>query len=302
MSSGLSVVMPARSGRALTAACLKSLFYTFQSMPGEVEFLLLDDASDPAYGISPMYAQFAEKIGRPVRAWRFTERQHYSGVFAFGLAKSTAPLVFFVSNDMQVTPSFISTLLGVAALVPEAGTVRGTSAYTDSFPDHKVVAPLPMRDYEDILSFSAWVAAHQRLAWVEDRLLSGDAILVRRALVDAIGVFDTDMYGYYSDLDYGLRAQRAGFRLVCAKGAWLHHEGAGHVKEEAAMDQRPFRDAHESRRTLIQAAYERFREKWDPTLPPRHEGVFYDFERLRSTERRPRIDHEPFREVAVETI
>lgn len=296
----LSVVMPARSGRAMTAACLKSLFYTLQPFPGEVEVLLLDDASDPAYGLLEMYRQFADKLGRPVRSYRFIERQHYTGVFSFALARTTAPLVLFVSNDMQITPSFVREMLAVAALVPDAGTVRGSSQYTDSFPQHKVVPPLPMRDYEDILAFSAWVSSHQRLAWVEDHLFSGDAVLVRRALVDRIGVFDPDMVGYYSDLDYGLRAQRAGFRLVCAKGAWLHHEGAGHVKDEAALGQIPFRNAHEARRILIQADYETFRAKWDPSLPPRHEGVFFDFEALRATERRPRIDVVAFREVAVE--
>lgn len=284
----------------MTAACLKSLFYTFQAFPGEVEVVLLDDASDPAYGLLEMYRQFAAKLGRPVRVYRFAERQHYTGVFSFALAKSRAPLVLFVSNDMQITPTFVSTMLAVAALVPDAGTVRGTSQYTDSFPEHKVVPPLPMRDYEDILAFSAWVASHQRLAWVDDRLFSGDAVLVRRALVDCIGVLDPDMYGYYSDLDYGLRAQRAGFRLVCAKGAWLHHEGAGHVKDEAALAQIPFRDAHEARRVLIQRDYEKFRAKWEPSLPDRHEGVFFDFARLRATDRRPAIDLVPFREVAVD--
>lgn len=298
--TSLSVVMPARSGSAMTSACLKSLFYTFQAFPGEVEMVLLDDASNPAYGIREMYRQFAAKLGRPVRIYRFIERQHYTGVVSFALAKTAAPLVLFVSNDMQITPAFTRAMLAVAALVPDAGTVRGTSQHTDSFPEHKVVPPLTMRAYDDILAFSEWVSDHQRLAWVEDRLFSGDAVLVRRALVDRIGVLDPDMYGYYSDLDYGLRAQRAGFRLICAKGAWLHHEGAGHVKDEAALRQIPFRDAHEARRVLIQADYEKFRAKWDPSLPDRHEGVFYDFPRLRATDRRPSIDAVAFREVAVE--
>ena len=35
-------------------------------------------------------------------------------------------------------------------------------------------------------------------------------------------------FGYFGDIDYGVRAHLAGFKLVCAKGAWLFHE-TGHA-------------------------------------------------------------------------
>jgi GT2 family glycosyltransferase len=64
-------------------------------------------------------------------------------------------------------------------------------------------------------------------AAVEDRLLTGDVMLVKRAVLGRVGVMDSRLFGSVGDMDIGLGAQRAGFRLVCATGVWLYHEGAG---------------------------------------------------------------------------
>jgi hypothetical protein len=48
-------------------------------------------------------------------------------------------MVFFLSNDMYITPTFFSTVLSVAVLSSEFGIVRGTSNHTDSHPEYKIV-------------------------------------------------------------------------------------------------------------------------------------------------------------------
>jgi hypothetical protein len=64
----------------------------------------------------------------------------------------------------------------------------------------------------------------------------------------------------------------AGFKLVCAKGAWLYHEGAGHVKNESQKNKEPFEAAVNRRMQLVGRAYSVFREKWAPDLPPNYHG------------------------------
>jgi GT2 family glycosyltransferase len=70
-------------------------------------------------------------------------------------------------------------------------------------------------------------------------------------------------FGYFGDIDYGARAHLAGFKLVCAKGAWLLHKGAGHIK----ADQQGAEAAFARRMALVETAYQAFRDKWDRTLP-----------------------------------
>ncbi len=274
------MVVPARDAPGLTQLCLGSLLHTLRGFPGKVEALLIDDASSDDR-LAAIFRDFQAKANFGVRLFRNEERRHYTGVFNLGLAQAEGSRIFFLSNDMQVTPSFLNTQLAVLGLRDDIACVRGCSEYTDSFPQHRVVPPFPLRGYDDILEFSAFVARYHGLAYSEDPLFSGDAVLVARKAIDRLGGFDPQFFGYYSDFDYGLRAQKAGFRLVCAQGAWLHHEGAGHVKDEQLREAVPWEVVRERRNDLIQADWLKFRKKWCPSAPENHRGVTHNFAALR---------------------
>ena len=109
--------------------------------------------------------------------------------------------------------------------------------------------------------------------FVEDRVLSGDAIYIKRAVLDKIGVMDVQFFGYFGDVDFGMRCHLAGFKLVCAKGAWLHHQGAGHVRAQAAKENCDFSVKHKERMQLVNAAYQLFRQKWDTDLPSAYDEL-----------------------------
>jgi GT2 family glycosyltransferase len=48
---------------------------------------------------------------------------------------------------------------------------------------------------------------------------------IRRECLDAVGPLDEDLFAYFEDSDYCLRAQRAGFGVVCAGGVTsVHHQ------------------------------------------------------------------------------
>ena len=98
-------------------------------------------------------------------------------------------------------------------------------------------------------------------------MLSGDAILVKRSLIERIGVLDLRFFGYFGDIDYGVRAHLAGFKLVCAKGAWLFHEGSGHVKREMAVQALTLDEARDRRMAMVETGYQEFRKKWKLAKP-----------------------------------
>ena len=52
-------------------------------------------------------------------------------------------------------------------------------------------------------------------------------MLIRRDVLETIGLFDEHFFAYYEDLDYCRRAQAAGFRLVTVPAARLWHKVAG---------------------------------------------------------------------------
>jgi GT2 family glycosyltransferase len=54
-------------------------------------------------------------------------------------------------------------------------------------------------------------------------MLDGTALLVSAELVRRVGLFDDDLFAYHETIDYSMRAQAAGFRLVLVADASVYH-------------------------------------------------------------------------------
>lgn len=283
----LSFVIPARSQPEETRLCLDSVLHAIRthSLEHLCEFILLDDDSDPALGIAPrLFVPFRAATSAKVSITRFSSRQHYTGVLAYGLSRAAGDNVFFISNDMFMTPAWLRTILAVAAIDPSYGVIRGTAEVVDSHPEHQYVPPFEAGNPMQWITFSNYMAEQFGLHHVEDNLLSGDAVLVRRSLLDRIGGVDPRFHSYFGDLDFGLRAQRAGFKLVCAKGAWIRHHGQGYIRAEMQQSKVPEEIAAAQRMKTVQEAYAKFRAKWGEWLPEQFRSTDqWDFARLRAT-------------------
>jgi GT2 family glycosyltransferase len=270
----LSFIVPARSQPDETRGCLTSILHSIRALGIESssEFVLLDDESRPEYGILNLFKEFRAATQQPVTIARFKKNQHYTGVFAYGLSLAKGDGVFFISNDMVLPPQWFRAVLGVSALDASYGIIRGTADLVDSHPEHSVVPPYEPQSLADVENFAEFISKRFGLSHTIDPILSGDAVLIKRSLIDAIGVLDKRFFGYFSDVDYGIRAMRSGFKLVCAKGAWLRHYGAGHIRADRETDKTSIEQSHQKRMAMVQAAYAQFRLKWDMTLPEQYRG------------------------------
>ena len=61
----------------------------------------------------------------------------------------------------------------------------------------------------------------------ETPFITGCSMVIRREVIDRIGLLDDRYYLYLEDLDYCLRARAAGFRLLYAPSSVLWHVNAG---------------------------------------------------------------------------
>jgi GT2 family glycosyltransferase len=57
--------------------------------------------------------------------------------------------------------------------------------------------------------------------------ISGASLLVKRAVLERIGLFSEEYFLYYEDVDFCLRAKKAGFSLAWAKASVLVHKEGG---------------------------------------------------------------------------
>ena len=270
-----TILIPAKNDPAgMTKDCLAAALHSCRTLSIVPKFILVSDQSDEQDHILRLFTEF--RLANPdlsVRIFRADKWLHYTGVFSLGLSAATRGDVFFLSNDMLLTPYFLTAILGVATLAETSGVIRGTSNFTDSHPEHSVSPPTKLTGLDDILRFSGSIFMTNGLLHQTDRLLSGDAVLVKRALIDAIGVMDVRFFGYFGDVDYGVRARLAGFDLTCAKGAWLYHLAGGHMIREVEKTGGSWQAHKTNRMRLVRDAYLAFRKKWNLALPESFSGT-----------------------------
>jgi GT2 family glycosyltransferase len=258
----ITVVVLFRNAPQLQEICLQSLR---ASHIDDASFLLIDDCSDPALGITRRLLDFRSDIApADVRIARFHRQMHYTHGLAYALSLAGGGDVLFVSHDMMLTPDCVAVLREVMASDAMIGTVRPVSEHMDWAKRFVVHPPHPPASLDEAMIFSAGIRKLRGAEVVDWPMLIGDAMLIRRELIEKIGVFDPRFYGFMGDIDYGIRAARAGFRHVIAPGAWLHHEGAG-TKREAGD---PLAQG-EGMMRLVETTYAQLREKWgEQHLPP----------------------------------
>jgi N-acetylglucosaminyl-diphospho-decaprenol L-rhamnosyltransferase len=92
--------------------------------------------------------------------------------------------------------------------------------------------------------------------------VSGAAIWLRRAALDAVGGWDERYFMYVEDVDLCWRLQRAGWRATYEPAAEVTHVHG------ASTDQHPYRMILEHHRSLLRFAQKRWTGLQRALLPP----------------------------------
>jgi GT2 family glycosyltransferase/glycosyltransferase involved in cell wall biosynthesis len=195
-----------------TRACLKSL-RALRDWP--VPTLVVDNGSGTHEG-----AVLAAEVGPPVEAVELEvdggPATGYNAAIGWA-ANRGATHVLLLNNDVEIIdPDMLSRLLeaadeDVAAVAPivldadrSVFSAGGLLAWGSGRSDHRKAPLRTDRPYE-----AAW--------------LDGPALLVSVAAAGAIGGLSTAFFMYWEDVDWGVRATRAGFRCVVQPSTSIVH-------------------------------------------------------------------------------
>lgn len=247
---------------------LKALNALFLSVEGDYELILVDDYSqDQILDLFCMAADYHTNT----KLFSFDKNLEYSGSLNAILSHAVGTYIIFLSNDILVSPSYINRLLEVARHSAEFGVVRGCSNFVDNgLTEHNIKLESDLNSFEQIFNFAEEIDRKQGDELVFDNFLTGDAFLVSRKVIDAIGTLDPSFYGYFADQDLGLRALIAGFKLVLARGAFAVHEHTANLdclseSERAAKTSRRWARVHEN--------WARFKMKYGLPVEQAYAGV-----------------------------
>lgn len=270
LNRNVTIGVAAHDGARITEYCLDSLF---TSAKGDFELILVDDFSTD--DTLPLFRSVS-RMHPNTRVYSFPRNMEYSHSVNAILSAASGETIFFVSNDILVTPTWISQLIG-AFSKPSVGIVRGVSNYVDNMRgSHNFLnRGFPLENNDELFALAEalpHILAGRDLQ--DDPYLLGDAFAVSRNVIDTIGTFDTHFVGYLSDMDFGVRCRAAGFRLVLDQKAFCYHLEGGNISHLSEADKK---EKFRLRLVKARAAYLQFLQKYGlHTLKHPPEGGLID--------------------------
>ena len=151
-----------------------------------------------------------------------------------GIAASHSKMILRLSNDVEVTPGWLASMITHLERNADTGIVGAMS----NVAAERQKAPLPWSKGEDTLAkFAAAYRQRNRHRRIPANTIDGFCMLFTRQLFENIGPFDEELgQGGYDGEDFCLRATLAGCQNLIAGDVYLHR----HLKKKPPRDKKAF--------------------------------------------------------------
>lgn len=202
-----------------TLACLESLA---QSNYSHHETIVLDNHSTDG-SVQDIHAAFPA-----IEMIELSENHGYAGNNNVGIRAAmarSADWVLVLNEDTILDPDCLTEMIRIGESDPRIGMV-GPMVYHFDEPD-------TIQSAGGLLC-SGWNSDHHgknerdvgQFARSRDvDWLTGCAIMVRRAVIEQVGALDAELFIYYEETEWCVRARQAGWRVVHVPTAKLWHKG-----------------------------------------------------------------------------
>lgn len=229
----VSIVISNFNGAAYVRRCLDALLQ--QNYPA-VEIIVVDAGStDDSVAIL--------QEGFPTVEVIQTGHIGIGEAINIGIRRSRGDLLLLDYNiDEMATPAFLDRLVAVlqssAAIGAVGGTrlVDGTADIVDS-----------MGGIVYLVGYYPRVGQGRKYAEIAHEPFEIDYlghVLIRRKLLEEVGLFDEDFYVYGEDTDFCIRIRKAGYKILQVPAAVTYHAGSGTVGQGSVRYVYFFERAH----------------------------------------------------------
>ncbi len=212
----VGIVIPIWNAIAYTLACLESL--TQLSYP-RFEIVVIDNGStDGSYeAIRTHYPSVILIRNETNKGFAHACNQGLRHIF-----EREAQYALLLNNDTLIAPDMLTRLIEVARSHPDVGIFGPKICYADRpeipwFTGIRFNWPIYI-----VRTASPKYQVQSETPELVD-FISGCGMLIRRSVYEAIGGFSEEYFMYYEDLDFCLRAKRAGWPAMYVPHALMWH-------------------------------------------------------------------------------
>ncbi len=236
----LSIIIVSFNTKELTLDCLKSIYATAVDLNPEV--IVIDNASTDG-SVLAIATQFPQiKLIKNSRNLGFTKANNQ------GIKVSSGSYVMLLNSDTIVSPGAIQTLIdfmdhhprvGIAApqLLNPDGSIQPNGGFLPRLSN--IIAWMFFID--DLPFVRPWFWSYQlrylpkfrtirSLGWVQ-----GAAMLLRRSMLDQIGLLDENIFMYAEDVEICYRARKSSWQVMLLPQAQIIHKGFQSGSSEKAI-------------------------------------------------------------------
>ena len=200
MGGVCDIIIPVWNQPGWTRRCLEALV-TGTDFP--YRLILIDNGSEVE--TRTLLTDFCDRLGAQALLIRNGENVGFVKAVNQGLARSSGKYIVILNNDTLAYPGWLSEMIAVAESEPDIGLVNPAS-------NNFKISPEEARHWNGP-PYSGLAKA------------VGFCLLMKREILEEVGFLDEDYgVGFYEDTDLSRRVQRAGYRCVMSRRAYVHHE------------------------------------------------------------------------------
>jgi GT2 family glycosyltransferase len=206
-----------------------------------VEIIVVDNASEK----SPK--EFLNHFYPEVKVIESKENLGFAGGNNLGIQESKGAYLFFLNNDAELTNGAIESILDLFNQNPKIGVVSPKICF------HKEVSEIASDPQSsDILQYVGTTSVHpitarnQTIGSLEKdqnqytkaqktAYAHGAAMVVKREIIEKVGLMPEEFFLYYEELDWCEQIERAGYEIYVQPNAKIYHKESWSVDKISTL-------------------------------------------------------------------
>ena len=161
-----------------------------------------------------------------VKVYNSEENRGFAGGVNYGIQQATGEYILLLNNDTTVSPGFLEPLVRVFEKHQEVGMVSPKILFHGT-PN--------LIQYAGASSISPWLGRGRKIGYGKKDgpsyadsgltgLCNGACLLIRKEVIQDVGLLSEDYFMYYEEHDFCLRAKRYGWKMYYEADSRIYHK------------------------------------------------------------------------------